>query len=166
MACLAGLLSMPTGLSDTGDRPLSVKGMLVIVVSNLSQNTCINSSSKSQLGNATHLSLGGKKKIVQKKKKKERARKNLLLGYSRSCYFPFSFLSLSLTDLPSYEFESLRTCLHREIYRPNYTGIIRPINLPVYTSLNFKSSIVSERKPSEQLYFRPLNYACQLWADC
>lgn len=82
--------------------------------------------------------------------------------------FPPSFPSppLSLKDLPSYEFESLKTCLHKEIYRPNYASIIRLINLPVYTSLNFKSSIVSECKPSEQLYFRPLNSACQLWADC
>lgn len=107
-----------------------------------------------------------KKKILKKKSKK--SKKKCIAWIFQELLFSllFSSLSLSLKDLPSYEFESLRTCLHREIYRPNYASIIRLINLPVYTSLNFKSSIVSKCKPSEQLYFRLLNYACQLWADC
>lgn len=156
---------MPRVLSDTRDRPLSVKGLLVIVVCNLSKNMHVNISYRSRFRNDMHLPLG------EGKKKKKRVRENLLLGYSRSCFSPFfpppaTSLSFSLKDLPSYEFESLKTCLHKEIYRPNYTSIIRLINLPVYTSLNFKSSIVSECKPSEKLYFRPLNCACQLWADC
>lgn len=57
-----GALSMPRDLSDTGDRPLSVEGMLVIVVSNLSKNTRISSSSRSQFGKEIHLSLGREKK--------------------------------------------------------------------------------------------------------
>lgn len=161
----SGALSMPGDLSDTGDRPLSVEGMLVIVVSNLSKNTRINSSSRSQFGKEIHLSLGREKKNLKKRKKRERE-KIYCLDIPGVAFFPSFFFPLSLKDLPSYEFESLRTCLHREIYRPNYASIIRLINLPVYTSLNFKSSIVSECKPSKQLYFRPLNYACQLWADC
>lgn len=108
---------------------------------------------------------GGKKNLKKKRKKRERE-KIYCLDIPGVAVFPSFFPSLSLKDLPSYEFESLRTCLHREIYRPNYASIIRLINLPVYTSLNFKSSIVSKCKPSEQLYFRLLNYACQLWADC
>lgn len=103
--------------------------------------------------------------FFKEKEKITRERKKYCLDIPGVAIF-LSFSSLSLKDLPSYEFESLRTCLHREIYRPNYASVIRLINLPVYTSLNFKSSIVSECKPSEQLYFRSLNYACQLWADC
>lgn len=107
-----------------------------------------------------------KKKNLEKRKKREWD-KIYCLAISGVATFPSFFpLSLCLKDLPSYEFESLRTCLHREIYRSNYVSIIRLINLPVYTSLNFKSSIVSECKPGERLYFRSLNCACQLWADC
>lgn len=41
-------LSRPMGLSDTGDRPLSVEGILMIVIiSNLSKSKCTNASSKS-----------------------------------------------------------------------------------------------------------------------
>lgn len=151
---------MPRVLSDTRDRPLSVKGLFVIVVSSLSKNMPINISYRSQFGSDMHLPLGGKKKKESEKK--------FIAWIFQELVFPLLFppLSLSLKDLPSYEFESLKTCLHKEIYRPNYASIIRLINLPVYTSLNFKSSIVSECKPSEQLYFRPLNSACQLWADC
>lgn len=105
-----------------------------------------------------------KKKILGKIK--ERERKFIAWIFQELLFHPLSPPLPHPKDLPSYEFESLRACLHREIYRPNYATIIRLINLPVYTSLNFKSSIVSECKPSEQLYFRPLNCACQLWADC
>lgn len=80
---------MPRVLSDTRDRPLSVKGLFVIVVSNLSKNMPINISYRSQFGSDMHLPLGGKKK--------KRVRKNLLHGYSRSWFSPFFFpLSLSL----------------------------------------------------------------------
>lgn len=158
---------MLVGLSNTGDRPLSFERMLMIVVSNLSENMCINGSSRSQFGNKIHFSLGGeKKKNLEKRKKREQDKIYCLDIPGVATLASFFPPSPCLKDLPSYEFESLKTCLHREIYRSNYVGIIRLINLPVYTSLNFKSSIVSECKPGERLYFRSLNYACQLWADC
>lgn len=41
-------LSIPMGLSDTGDRPLSVKGkLMIVIISNLYKNKCTNVSSKS-----------------------------------------------------------------------------------------------------------------------
>lgn len=55
-------------------------------------NTCINGSSRSQFGNEIYLSLGLRKKRILGEKNIER--KNLLLGYSRSGFFP-PFPSLS-----------------------------------------------------------------------
>lgn len=107
--------------------------------------------------------LDEKKKNLGGKYERERER-IYYLDIPEVAFSPF--FPLSLKYLPSYELERFRTCLHREIYRPNYASIIRLINLPAYTSLNFESSIVSKHKSSEQLYFRPLSCACQLWADC
>lgn len=149
--------------SGIEERPVPIQGVFAIVVSNLSKNTCIKGSSRSQF-EIKYTFCSEKKKILGKIK--ERERKFIAWIFQELLFHPLSPPLPHPKDLPSYEFESLRACLHREIYRPNYATIIRLINLPVYTSLNFKSSIVSECKPSEQLYFRPLNCACQLWADC
>lgn len=164
VVCLLGLCQCVWVFLDWETDQCSFKGYLYLLLLICLKNTCINGSSRSQFGNEIYLSLGWKKESWGEKIK-ERERENLLLGYSRSGFFP-PFPSLSLKYLPSYELERFRTCLHREIYRPNYASIIRLINLPAYTSLNFESSIVSKHKSSEQLYFRPLSCACQLWADC
>lgn len=91
-----GALSMPVGLYDTRGRPLSVEGMLVIV-SNLSKNTCINSSSKTRFGNEIHLSLGrGEKKKILKKKEKRESEKKFIAWIFQELLFSLLFSPLSL----------------------------------------------------------------------
>lgn len=51
-------LAMPMSLSDPRFKPLSVERLSVVVVSHLSKNICIDSSSSSPLRNEMHLSLG------------------------------------------------------------------------------------------------------------
>lgn len=166
MACLAGLCRCPwVCMTPEADPSLLRECWWLFLICLKTRVSTAHPKLDLEMKYTFHLE-GGKKKNLKKKRKKREREKIYCLDIPGVAVFPSFFPSLSLKDLPSYEFESLRTCLHREIYRPNYASIIRLINLPVYTSLNFKSSIVSKCKPSEQLYFRLLNYACQLWADC
>lgn len=158
-----GALPMCLGFSGLRDWPVLIQGIFVFVASNLSKKHMYQWFFQISVWKWNIPFTWMKKRILGGKNKRERER-IYYLDIPEVAFSPL--FPLSLKYLPSYELERFRTCLHREIYRPNYASIIRLINLPAYTSLNFESSIVSKHKYSEQLYFRPLSCACQLWADC
>lgn len=102
------------------ERPVPIQGVFTIVVPNLPKNTCIKGSSRSQFEIKCTFCLEKKEKNLRKNK---RERENLLLGYSRSCFFtPFHPHS-----------PTPRTCLVMSlrvsglVYTGKFIGLIMPL---------------------------------------